>query len=123
MLLRMSEADLREMIEKYLLEELNLKEKDNFMFYLKIMYYDGSYDTDSYYYISSEYSYTEDIIIQNKKYTGRISKKFSIKEILDILGIIFDRDGYIFKFSFYDRNGIVFTACEKEKGEIKLELK
>lgn len=120
MIVKLTEKELGELIKNYLFEDESLKSKENFEFEFQIKYYEGSYEDDGSYIMSSYYSYTESINVLGKEIIAREYVKLSFNEIFSIVSTIFEREGYKVKFNFYYANGICFEVSKLEQKNLVL---
>ena len=112
---KLDDKELEKLVREYLLESDDLKNKENFQFYLVVEYHEGNYDVDSWYSIESAYSYTERVTLFGNEIEGVKTVFLTFKEIFEIINILFEREGYDVKFNYYFRHGISFQLNKIEQ--------
>jgi hypothetical protein len=114
MLISLNEEDIRDIITHYVYYKIPdfckmIPRSVNF----KIKYYDGDYDTDSYYSVEASYEYSQNYKVLGKTYVDKKKIDIPPKKVFEILTEAFHKEGYKLEFGYYEKNCIVFNL-EKE---------
>ena len=114
--------ELKEILDKYIIEKCKELGNKNFCSSFNIKYYDGSYECDSSYEMQYIYSYSEELIVLGKKFVEEKRVTLVPKQIMAILSEVFKNDGYNLEYYYYhSKESIVFKVEKIE--EMKLVLK
>ena len=112
---KLDDKELEKIIREYLLESDDLKNKENFKFYLEVKYHEGNYEVDSWYSIESYYSYTERVTLFGNELEGVKKVYLSSKEIFEIISMLFEKEGYKVEYNYYYRHGVSFKVNKLEQ--------
>lgn len=121
MYVKLSEEELASIVKNYLLLDEELKNKEGFIFKLKIVFHDGSYEYDSYHSLDASYSYIERENIFGREVINRRFVSINYNQLEDILNTILEKEGKRIISSYYCDNAIGFNIEKLEQMKLKKE--